>query len=294
MCIDDRRYTLGMEMFVARLFGLLLTVLTAMTLAVPTAGAAGTALTVIDSEGGSHTLALPELLARPDARTIRVADDPAYGSTSPAYRAIPLAALLAAWPVAGADIVEATALDGFVAQLPAAKVLNADPAGAVAYLAIEDPAAPWPKLPGKAVSAGPYFVIWTNPGRSGIGPEAWPYQAVKLELTTSVASRYPRILVSDSLAADDPARRGQAVFVDNCFVCHRMNGDGEASIGPDLNLPMNPTEYFQAAAFRKYIRDPRSVRDWEEQKMPGFGTGIIADRDLDALLAYLRHMTGRR
>lgn len=272
----------------------LLVALAALALSAPMAEAAQGTLTVVDAAGAPHDFPAAALLARPDVETLRVAGDPAYGGASPAYRAIPLAKVLAGLPVEGADVLKAVALDGFVAQLPAAKALNADPAGAVAYLAVEDPAKPWPKLPGKDVSAGPFYVVWANPKRSGIGPESWPYQTARLELTSSVASRYPDILVDPALAADAPARRGQEVFVDNCFVCHRMNGGGEASIGPDLNLPMNPTEYFQAAALRKYIRDPKSVRDWDGQAMPGFGPGTIGDADLDALIAYLGHMAGRR
>lgn len=271
----------------------LLSLLAGMTMTV-SAAAAETTLTVVDSSGGSHSFAMADLLARPDLETIRVAGNPAYGDASPAFRAIPLHRLLAGLPATGADILEATALDGFVAQLPAVKALNADPAGAIAYLAVEDPAQPWPKLKGKDVTAGPYFVVWANAQHSGIGPEAWPYQAIRLALTTSVDSRYPEILVAGSLAADHPARRGQAVFVDNCFACHRMNGAGEASIGPDLNLPMNPTEYFRAEVLPRYLRDPKSVRDWEEQRMPGFDAGLLSDQDLDAVIAYLTHMAGRR
>ncbi|MEQ8814397.1 MAG: cytochrome c [Thalassobaculum sp.] len=258
------------------------------------AAAAETTLTVVDADGASHRFPVESLLGRPDVETVTVAGDPAYGDASPAYRAIPLTGLLAGLPVRGADILEATALDGFVAQLPAGKALSADPAGARAWLAIEDPAKPWPNLPGKKVSAGPYYLVWSNPKRSGIGPEAWPYQAVTLKLTASVASRFPAIVVAETLAADDPARRGQAVFVDNCFACHRMNGAGEASIGPDLNLPMNPTEYFQPEVLPLFIRDPKTVRDWGEQKMPGFGPDVLGDRDLDAVIAYLAHMAGRR
>ena len=258
------------------------------------ASAAGTTLTIVDADGASHRFPIEALLARPDVETVTVAGDPAYGAASPAYRAVPLARLLAGLPVRGADILEATALDGFVAQLPAGRALSADPAGARAWLAIEDPAKPWPKLPGKDVTAGPYYLVWSNPKRSGIGPEAWPYQAVTLKLTASVASRFPAIVVAGSLAADDPARRGQAVFVDNCFACHRMNGAGEASIGPDLNLPMNPTEYFRPEVLPRFIRDPKAVRDWSEQRMPGFGTDVLDDRDLEAVVAYLAHMAGRR
>ena len=256
--------------------------------------AAETTLTIVDADGAAHRFPIEALLARPDVETVTVTGDPAYGDATPAYRAIALTGLLSGLPVQGADILEATARDGFVAQLPAGKALSGDPAGARAYLAIEDPAKPWPKLPGKDVTAGPYYLVWRDPKRSGIGPEAWPYQAVILKLTASVASRFPAIVVAGTLATDDPARRGQAVFVDNCFACHRMNGAGEASIGPDLNLPMNPTEYFRPAALRTFIRSPKSVRDWPEQRMPGFGPSVLGDRDLDDLIAYLGHMARRR
>ena len=49
-----------------------------------------------------------------------------------------------------------------------------------------------------------------------------------------------------ALPALVPARDGQIVFVNKCLTCHTMNNAGSASAGPDLNLPMNPTEYFTA------------------------------------------------
>jgi cytochrome c1 len=65
-------------------------------------------------------------------------------------------------------------------------------------------------------------------------------------------------------------------------------------MGPDLNVPMNPVEYFQPSALRRYLRDPASVRTWPEQKMPGFGPERLSDADLDAVIAYLVHMAERR
>lgn len=264
----------------------------ALLLTVATAGAA--TLTVVDAAGTSHAFVASDLLARPDAASLMVKADPAYGEAAPVYRVVPLAKLLAGIPTAGADVVKATALDGFVAQLPSGKVLNTDPAGAVAYVAVEDPRSPWPPFKGKDAGAGPFYLVWVNGQLSGIGPEAWPYQMAKLEFTTSVASRYPAILVAESLPADHAARRGQALFVDHCFTCHKMNGAGEASVGPDLNLPMNPTEYFQPAVLPRYIRDPASVRSWDDQKMPPFAPDVLKDADIADIVAYLGHMAGRR
>lgn len=281
-------------MFLLRPAALLLVALAAVAGSAPGAIAAETTLSVVDTTGGAHDFAIETLLARPDAVTITVPGDPAYGNETSTYRAIPLAGLLSGLLPTDADILKATALDGFVAQLPAAKAVSTDPAGATAYLAIEDPKRPWPNLPGKDVSAGPYYVVWLNPQRSGIKPEAWPYQTIRLELTTSVERRYPQILVDSTLPDDAPARRGEKLFVDNCFVCHRMNGGGDATVGPDLNLPMNPTEYFRISVLPRYIRDPASVRHWSDQKMPSFGPDVLSDSNIADIIAYLGHMTGRR
>lgn len=265
-----------------------------VALAAVSPAAAAPPLTVIDASGATHSFPTADLLAHPAAETVTVARDPAYGGTSSTYRAIPLARVLAGLPVFGADILEATALDGYVAQLPAAKALSGDPDAAVAYLAVEDPARPWPRRPGKQVSAGPYYVVWLNPERSAVGPGAWPFQTVRLKLTGSAARRFPQIAVAETLPPDDPARRGQALFVNTCFACHRMNGGGEATLGPDLNLPRNPTEYFQPSLLPHFLRAPASLRHWPDQKMTGFAPDVLSDKDVDAIIAYLRHMVGRR
>ena len=65
-------------------------------------------------------------------------------------------------------------------------------------------------------------------------------------------------------------------------------------MGPDLNQPMSPVEYFQGPALRRYIRNPSSVRTWPDQKMPGFLPEQLSDVQMDGLLAYLEHMAQRR
>lgn len=230
------------------------------------------------------------LLARPDAAVIDINADVAYGGPR-RYRAVPMAQLLAA---PNDDVLEATASDGFVAQLPLADLLARGPDRAEAWLAIEEEAAPWPKLKGKDVSAGPFYIVWLRPHLARIGPEQWPYQLARLTSVAAPHIRWPQIAVAENLPADDPARQGQALFIKHCFACHRLNGGGTASVGPDLNRPANPTEYFQGPALRAYIRNPGSLRSWPEQKMPGFDAATLDERELDALLSYLRHMAPRK
>jgi mono/diheme cytochrome c family protein len=187
------------------------------------------------------------------------------------------------------DTLEVVALDSFVAQIPGALALRQQ---APPRLAIEEEGASWPVLPGQSSSAGPFYIVW--PDNTGVASEQWPYAVARLSIQQNPDLRWPQPAVSASLPPDDPARRGQAVFIVQCLACHRMNGGGVAQVGPDLNLPANPTEYFQPQALRRLIRAPESLRSWPGQAMPAFPADTLSDTALNDLLAYLEHMPLRR
>ncbi|WP_186180497.1 c-type cytochrome [Burkholderia gladioli] len=233
------------------------------------------------------------LLARADAADIEVARDVSYGKPM-RYRAVPLADLLAGTTLPAGEVLETRAADGFAAQLPMDLVLNRDPSRAVAWLAIEEPARPWPKLPGKAVGAGRFYLVWVGRQAASVRSEQWPYQVTHLALQPSPAARWPALAVDAALPATDPVRAGQTLFITQCLACHRLNGAGSSNTGPDLNLPMNPTEYFQPAALHRYIRNPASVRDWPGRAMPAFSTAQLSDREIDLVVSYLADMAGRK
>ena len=228
-----------------------------------------------------------QLLGRPDAGELTIPADVSYGRPMK-YRAVPLLPLLSVGTEF--DTIEARAADGFVSQIPLALVDKGASGGAKAWIAIEQPFAPWPVLPGKTASAGPFYLVWENPGRSDIGSEQWPYQLASLTAVESPAHRWPQMVVDASLPKDAPARRGQAVFTTQCLPCHRMKGAGAADVGPDLGQPMNPTQYLTPKGLRSIIRNPRAVRTWPQMTMPGFDETMLRDADLDALIAYLAHM----
>jgi mono/diheme cytochrome c family protein len=240
----------------------------------------------IDLGHGVATYRTETLLRRPDLRTISVPADVAFHRPMH-YRAVPLAALLGG--LGADDNLQFVASDGFAAEIPAALLLNKQ--GSEAWLAIEDPAQPWPALPGHG-HAGPFYVVWTQPGAAHVNPEQWPYQLASIHRSTSVAERFPALLPDPS--ADGTVQRGFAVFQRTCLACHTLNGQGGAKLGPDLNIPHNPTEYLRADLLRAFIRDPQSLRRWPQAKMQGFDTQALSDADLDAVLAYLRHMARRK
>jgi len=228
-----------------------------------------------------------ELLARPDARELTIPADVSYGRAMK-YRAVPLLRLMSVG--AQFDTLEARAADGFVSQIPLALVEKGNAGGATAWIAVEDPAAPWPQLPGRNASAGPFYLVWEHPDRSAIGSEQWPYQLASVAEVESPAHRWPQMVVDSSRPADDPARRGQAVFTTQCLPCHQMKGAGMGIVGPDLGRPMSPIQYLSPSGLRSIVRDPKAVRTWPQQQMPAFNPTMLSDADLDALIAYLGYM----
>jgi len=237
----------------------------------------------------SRTWQTEDLLKHPQVQTITIKDDVSYKKDMD-YRAVPLAALLTG--VTPQDHLQAVALDGFAAELAAAPLL--DTKGSRAWLAIEDPAKPWPALSAGKPSAGPFYLVWTDPKAGHISPEQWPFQVAAIKRLAPVAERFPALLPDPKLKADDPVNQGFALFQKNCLACHRLNGEGDAQFGPDLNIPFNPTEYFGADFLKRYIRDPQSLRQWPQAKMPGFAAAVLPDAELEMLVGYLKHMAGRK
>ena len=234
-----------------------------------------------------------ELLARPDAATIEVARDVTYRGPM-SYRAVPVASLLAGMTLPADSVIEAVTLDGFIAQLPPDLVLNTDEGKAVAWLAIEPADHPWPRIPGKDASAGPFYIVWSGAAVGSIRSEQWPYQMAKLVSQPSPVARWPALGVDAALVPTDPVRAGQALFVVQCLPCHRLNGAGASDVGPDLNLPQNPTEYFTPQGLHDLIRNPKAVRTWPDQAMPAFPADHLSDREVGLIVAYLKHMASRK
>ena len=245
----------------------------------------------VDNDARSFTRG--ELLARPDAATIEVARDITYRGRM-TYRAVPVASLIAGMTLPPDSVIEAVTLDGFIAQLPPDLILNTDKDKAVAWLAIEPADHPWPAIPQKDASAGPFYIVWTGAAVGAVRSEQWPYQVAKLLSQPSPAARWPALAVNAALPATDPVRAGQALFVVQCLPCHKLNGAGASDVGPDLNLPQNPTEYFTPQGLHDLIRNPQAVRTWPAQAMPAFPTDHLGDREIGLVIAYLKHMAGRK
>lgn len=251
--------------------------------------AAATSLTVT-LNGSTHIYTREELLSNPATADITVAKDPAY-KTEMHYKALPLATLLQQGSIPPGQVIQAVATDGFTVNLPLDLVMHKPgDKGAVPYVAIDPPAQPWANIPDGKTSAGPFYVVWLKPQADDIRTEQWPYGVVTIKAADSPVKRWPALAVDSKLPATSPVRAGQALFVSNCLVCHTLNGQGDSDVGPDLNLPKNPTEYFQPGILHAYIRDPGSIRHWKSMWMKSFSKDTLSDREIDQIIAYLSYM----
>jgi mono/diheme cytochrome c family protein len=232
-----------------------------------------------------------QLLSRRDIQTISVADS-VYKQRFTRFQAIPIANLFTGLSIPELAVIQCNGADGFSAILQKTRLFSTDPKASKAFLAIEDPKSPWPHLVGETTSAGPFYLVWANPQASAIGREEWPYKIASFVILSDPHSVFPKVYPADDAALD--VQNGFKSFQRNCFACHKMNGNGAGSIGPDLNLPMNPTEYFEAKTLASLIRDPASVRTWPAMAMHGFSEAAIPDAEVSDLIAYLRYMSTRK
>jgi mono/diheme cytochrome c family protein len=245
-------------------------------------------------DSAAITRSSEQLRTDPSGVSIVLSDPPGYEGKTLRFTAVPMRALLPP-RYAGSDMsIVFQCMDGFAATLPAATVLGASPGEAQALLAVEDPAAPWPRLPQHPeATAGPFYLIWKADGSRRPAPEEWPYQISRIAVKKP-QDEFRGLDPSPGVGRDSPIAAGFHVFVRNCSGCHTLNGRGEGHVGPDLNVPMNPTEYFKSGVLEKYLRDPRSVLEWKGQRMPSFPAGVMTDAELADLRAYLEYMATRK
>jgi mono/diheme cytochrome c family protein len=242
---------------------------------------------------GSRTVTAQELLADPATREIAIDKDSSYGRAM-TYKAMPVTEVLKGLSIGSEDYVDFVATDKFAIGIPARLLLRPDNKGPQAFLAIETAAAPWPALPDKGnETATPFYLVWQDAKPGEISPEYWVYKLAALEVTDSPYKRWPALNVADDLPATHPARRGLDRYVTLCISCHRFKGAGEGEQGPDLGQPMNPVDYFQPQAFRKFLRSSKSVRDWPDRKMPSFIEDVLSDEDMEALITWLTYKARR-
>ncbi len=233
-----------------------------------------------------------------------------FGGPRP-YEGFALEDLAAQVEAAQADLLVLYCRDGYVARVPLENLKKGE-----FILAYRDPAAaPKSWVPGPEVThlaegsqdatlsehdrdhlatlykdlvrledQGPFYPVFVP------GPEAdsWagPFAVEKVEFEDQ--SPGPPPSAPPEVEDSSPVAQGYATFKKFCISCQAINGDG-GQVGPELNRPMNVTEYFDEATLRQMMKDPTQVR--ENSKMAILH---LPDAEIDKVVAYLKHMRSHR
>lgn len=267
--------------------------------AVPVPAHAGDAPATLTISAGTQQKTWTRDSLLKDRRLVNVTVDDDNYKRRMTFKAIPMVALLAGLPARSDGSATTAATDGYVSHLPLGLLLADRTDGPRAWLAVENPARPWPKLKGQDI--GPFRLIWTVPKGAKqaeasvrITESLWTWSIARIDLGGTAAERFAAIRPADGEPADGPVMRGFATFQRVCFSCHSMNRAGDANLGPDLNVPYNPVEYLGDDKLTRLIRNPQALRWWPGSKMSSIDEKTLSDAELKDLLAYLHHMAGRK
>jgi mono/diheme cytochrome c family protein len=186
-----------------------------------------------------------------------------------------------------------TCLDGYQARLMRDTVPSAKPLLAVRDLDIESG---WEVFfHGKEkTTPAPFYLVWQTSSRAGEATNnssaslPWPYQINRIDLRSAIEAQ-SRLLPAGAESRND-IQLGFDLFTKSCISCHSINLEG-GTLGPELNIPKNITEYRDSSYLVDFIKDPSSFR--AKSKMPAFKPGLT-DQQIDDILQYLRWMRERK
>ncbi len=209
-------------------------------------------------------------------------DDPVYGRFKH-YRAFPLLPILEhafgdKKSLRGKQLI-VYATDGYAVPVTG-DILTEEGA----YLAFRDrERADWEPIGPRKQDPGPLYLVWTGSEHHDTSAYPWPYMVARIEVVESLAVLYPR-----TVPRDETAKRGHDVFLHKCVKCHAVNRQG-GSVGPELNVPMNVTEYWTVDQIKAYVKNPATFRYGAMPANPD-----LSDGDLTALTYYLLAMKAQK
>lgn len=129
---------------------------------------------------------------------------------------------------------------------------------------------------------GPYALIWKGQYTPG-ALEAWPHGVVSVESGAMSA------LLGRAYPANHPqSLPGFELFRSKCMACHSVNLEG-GTIGPELNIPRNVTEYWSREHFFGFVANPQNYRFKSRMAIEP-----VPEKEISAIFSYLQAMASEK
>ncbi|WP_397600135.1 c-type cytochrome [Silvanigrella sp.] len=180
------------------------------------------------------------------------------------------------------DVVTFDAKDGFKISIPASFINENDPLLSIrdASLAIGKN---WEEVQdgGRIIDGGPYYLMW-DLKKYKVPENYWAFGVVKI-LFQSFKETYGESIPENT--SNKKIMQGFQIYQSSCSGCHSVNLVG-GTLGLEMNVPKNFTEYLSKRFIISYSKSPSSYR--ANAKMPP--QHFLSVNEINLVIAYLEAM----
>lgn len=248
--------------------------------------AKGKIIFLVDNK--KYMLSIENISANKNIEKLKNVKIQAYPDKKFDLTAIKLRSLFDSLRITPKGSIKIIAKDNFYAYVTNKELNNSERLKATPYLVVQENNKLWPKINGNYEAVGSFSLIWIGVNAKDVSREKWVRNISTIDILEK--SVEPELKNAVPVNLDNRQKKGYKIFTDNCAGCHSLNLKGQLNIGPDLNFPMNPLEYYSESVFKSYIRDPQSIRYYKNAKMEGFGKELISEQELNDLISFMNLM----
>ncbi|RDV37273.1 cytochrome c [Bradymonadaceae bacterium TMQ3] len=214
-------------------------------------------------------------------------EDPYYEHTK-TFRAVELLPLLEeAYGMSSAELARQDfvleSIDGYAAPIPGERLTEPG-----AYLAFQDVeySPNWEPIGPEQEDPAPLYLVWTGEHQNDTSAYPRPWQLRRIAIASPESSR--ELIAPLGLDEEHEAWDGYQLFQSLCVQCHAINRSG-GRVGPELNLPMNVTEYREREQTLRFIQNAQAFR---YSQMPPFED--LSQEQLASIWTYFEAMRDRK